>query len=66
MKKKHKFLLVNKSDLTDVHSFNSPYDVAVFLWGKRLSNWHVTKDFKKIVALPDGSLREIEKACEEA
>ena len=63
---KHTFLLVNKSDLTKTQKLSSPASVALFLWGKRLSNWLVIKDFEKVVTLPDGELRRIEKACEEA
>jgi hypothetical protein len=64
--KKHNFLLINRSDLTESKKFGKPKDVSIFLWGKRLSNWLVIKDFEKIVDLPGCELREIEKACEEA
>ena len=66
---KHKFLLINKSDLTKAEKLGTPSSVAFFLWRKRLDNWLVIKDFEsfaKVVALPDGSLQGIEKACEEA
>ena len=64
--KKHTFLLVNKSDLTKAKKLSTPSNVAIFLWGKRLDNWLVIKDYSKVVTLPNGELRQIEKACEEA
>lgn len=61
------YYVINKSDLSSCKSYRKPYDIAIFMLGRRIDNFILIKDdgTPRVIAIGLPEFNAIESALEE-